>query len=190
MSFLKLESMNNTINEIVKVARELSSERDQLREDLKYANARISQLTEQNQQLKDLRSQAQSPAQLASAVTPGSSLIHGIWFSSPKSTSMLTAVEKAWKDGEDQRALILLHSISKRNDLTSKQEIQTKLLFSAILVQSGFFHLALQYAESAFSMALTEKLHDLVGKAQFHMGHCYLQLEKYTDARACFFHIK
>ena len=114
------------------------------------------------------------------------SWIGGTWLSCPTATPLLTPVESAWQQGQAQKALASLTQILHQQDVTHSQRINAELLFSAILRSSGDVRQALSHTETSLSLAKETQQYDLVGKAQFHRGLCYLYENRYADARWCF----
>lgn len=186
MSVSKNLSMNDTTNAIENEVNQLIREKKTLQEELRLHKEMIRQLSKENEMLRDFCFRGQFTLKSALGNSEGSGWIRGTWLSCSKTVPCLLYAEKAWKDGDDQKALLSLSSLLKRNTLKCGHKIQVNLLCSAILLSSGNSSLALGNAETALAMALEKKVHDLVGKAQFHMGLCYLDLEIYGEARASF----
>lgn len=182
----------------------LAADRNYLQEKLKYTISTIAQLEAQNQELSRLLAETQAKVNsiielvpttnlelIASLppipnLVPGTSWIRGTWLSSPPNESFLIPIESAWQEGHSQHALNLLSLAVKSKDITSSQWVEATLIFSAIIRSAGDPRRALPYVEAGLSVATLAQLHDLVGKAHFHQGLCYLHLERYADARWCF----
>lgn len=177
--------------EICSTIAHLIADRNRLGTALAYAESTISELEFQNLQMEQLlfhaHSALQSNAQiLNTAILPESSWIGGSWLSSPTVTPFLAEVESAWQSGLAQQALVKLTSILLRHDLMDYHRGEAELLFCAILRSSGNIQQALDHAEKSLEIARQSQLHNLIGKAQFHRGLCFLYLERYADARWCF----
>ena len=175
-----------------------------MEEKMRYARSTIVQLEAQSRELGRLLSETQAHVEHLTemlpkdnlepttalppipTVIPGTSWIRGTWLSSPPNDAFLIPVEAAWQEGQSQHALNLLSLAVKSKDTTSSQFVQATLIFSAIIRSAGDPQRALPYVEAGLAVATSEQLQDLVGKARFHEGLCYLHLEKYADARWCF----
>lgn len=187
-------STKNNNHEIRDTVGLLIIDRDNLNEEVKYARSTILQLEEQNKQFDRLLCESQLNLKIALSVREmpkpksplGTSWIGGTWLSSSAAAPLLGPVEAAWQSGQAQRALILLSPILQDDALPSSQYIEAKLLLSAILRCSGDPNQSLRHIEAALQIALEKELHELIGKAHFHRGLCYLHLERYADARWCF----
>ena len=187
-----LNSLTKKTNEdIRKAVRTLVTERDNLREQAKYAQSTILQLEAQNKRLDRLLTQAQACLQTtigivpAAKSSPNTSWVRGIWLSSTANPTLLNPVETAWQKGDTQQALILLHLILNRENLTNSQRVETILLQATILCYSGHSYQALDQVEDVLKIAEEKQLDDLVGKAQFIRGRCCLDQKRYADARWC-----
>lgn len=188
-----LNSLREETNEVMRKSVEyLLTERDNMREEAKYAESTILELEAQNLKLHYLLSQAQACLETIIPVvpvvrsSPNISWIRSIWLSSTANPTLLKPVETAWQKGDTQRALILLHIILNRVNLTSSQRAEATLLQATIVSCSGCSEQALPSVENALKIATEKQLYDLVGKAQFIRGRCYIDLERYADARWCF----
>lgn len=181
-----------THEDIRKAVEALVTERDNLREQAKYAQSTILQLEAQNMRLDRLLTQAQACLQTVIGVlpeaksSPNTSWVRGIWLSSTANSTLLDPVEKAWQKGDTQQALILLHLILNRENLTNSQRVETILLQATIMCYSGHADQALDQVEDVLKIAEEKQLDDLVGKAQFIRGRCCIDLKRYADARWCF----
>lgn len=188
-----LNSSKKINEDIRKAVEALVTERDNLREQAKYAQSTILQLEAQNLRLDHLLTQAQACLQTpietvpAAKPSPNTTWIRGIWLSSTANSTLLAPVETAWQKGDSQQALVQLHLILNRGEnLTTSQRVETKLLHAAIMCYSGRSYQALDEVEEVLKRAEEKQLSDLVGKAQFVRGRCCLDLERYADARWCF----
>lgn len=184
--------MKKTNDEIRKAVDLLILERDNLREEAKYAQSTILHLDTLNRRLDHLLAQAQACIQTSLEILPAttSSLngtwIHSVWRSSTENPALLKPVETAWQKGETQQALILLHLVLNREHLTNGQRVEATLLEATIMSYSGHSEQALPRVEAALKLAEEKQLNDLVGKAHFIRGRCFVDLKRYADARWCF----
>lgn len=193
---------NPSLGQAIKI---LATDRSHLQEELKYAKSTIAQLEahieELGQLLYESRAQVNSimplvpKTKLKSKVDllpkpksiPSTTWLRGHWLSSAVNEPFLVPIEAAWQEGHGQEALNLLSPLVARQDLHTSQWVDASLLLSAIIRSSSRdARRALGYVERALSVAHSERLYDLVGKAQFHQGLCYFHLERYADARWCF----
>lgn len=184
--------MKKTNEDIRKAVEALVTERDNLREEAKYAQSTILQLEAQNMRLDRLLTRAQSSLQTALELVPAAKSspetfwVRSIWLSSTANPTLLNPVEKAWQRGDTQQALILLHHILNHENLTNSQRVETVLLQATILCYSGHSQQAIDQVEDVLKIAEEKRLDDLVGKAQFIRGRCCVELGRYADARWCF----
>lgn len=184
--------MKKTNDDIREAVERLITERDNLREEAKYAQSTILQLDAQNKRLDRLLTQAyaslQNPIEVVPATTssPKSSWVRSVWLSSTANQTLLKPVETAWQKGETQQALITLNMILNLENLTYSKRVEATLLQAAIVSYSGHSDQALAQIEDALKMAEEKQLDDLVGKAHFIRGRCCLDMRRYADARWCF----
>lgn len=167
----------------------LITERDNLREELKYAQSTILELEAQNMRLDHLLTKAQaclSTAEIFPAAEPPTPWIFSIWLSSTTNPTLLGPAEKAWQKGATQEALVLLHMLLNSENLTNSQHVEAKLLQATIMSFSGHSDRALPQVEDALEIAKEKQLNELVGKAQFIRGRCCVDLKRFADARWCF----
>lgn len=99
---------------------------------------------------------------------------------------ILIPAEDAWQAGSVQRALAKVELVMRRKDLTLSEEINAKLLFCALLRSSGKSQLALTYAEKALTLAKNASDYSLIGKAEYHRGLCYMNLDLFARSVWCF----
>lgn len=181
----------NITQEIKTTLTNLIADREQLQTTLRYAQSTISELETQNRELERLLSNAQAllPSRKevrGYKIPPNTSVIGGTWLSCHKVKSILTPVELAWQRGKPQQALVLLTLILKKQNITENQRADAELLFSVILRSASEWGQALIHAEICLSIAIKAQLYDLVCKAQFHRGLCYLYEDQYANAHWCF----
>lgn len=177
--------------EISSIIANLIADRNSLGTALAYAESTISELESQNLQMELLVFHAHSALQskadiLNTAILPKQSWIGGSWLSTPTINPFLAEVESAWQRGQAQQALVKLTSILLRHDLPADHRGEAELLFCAVLRSSGSLLQALDHAERSLEIARKLQMHNLIGKAQFHRGLCFLYLNRYADAHWCF----
>ena len=169
----------------------LVTERDNLREHVKYSESTIHELEAQNNRLERLLTQALACLQVPIETVPAAasqktSWIRSIWLASTANPTLLKPVETAWQRGETQQALIILQRILNRENLTSCQRVEATLLHATIVSHSGHSDQVLPQIEDALKIAKEKQLDELVGKAHFIRGRCCVDLKRYADARWCF----
>ena len=185
----------NTTQQINITLTNLIADRDQLQAKLGYALSTISELTNQNEQLELLLSNAQFQLQafLHSSqqvrnfnIRPKLWCIQGTWLSDPTATPFLVPAELAWNKGEEQKALALLTQILNQQNITESKRANAELLCSVILRTLGEVEQAHAHAQKCISIAEKAQLYDLRCKAQFHRGLCYMHETRYDEAVWCF----
>lgn len=185
-------SLVKTDNDICKKVKLLILERDDLLEERKYAQSTILELEAQTIRSDRLLSQALAALETTIETVPAfksppkARWIRSIWLSSTANPTLLKPVETAWQRGDTQQALILLKLILKRENLTNGQRVEAILLQATIMTCSEQSNEALLLIEDALKIATAKQLDDLVGKAQFIRGRCYVDLKRYADAKWCF----
>ncbi len=185
-----MEEVPNS-QEILAALQSIVSERDALRNELSIAKQTITELELQNTQFDRLLTKAHrhfyTPDPDRGPVSPPPKTWIGTWLSSPLDYPALLPVEEAWRNGHLQQALILMPALLAREDLDEYHHVNCRLLYSALIQSNGSdFSMALQYAEEALQIATDHKLHQLVGKAHFHRGLCYLYMGEPAKAKWCF----
>lgn len=170
------------------------AERDYLRNELYLAKQVITEFELQNSEYDRLLANAHKLIRIISperGSVPPPSPPHpdwiGTWLSAPLDYPTLLPVEQAWRNGHLQKALIMMPALLAREDLGPYFHVNCRLLYSS-LIQSGGSNLplALQCAEGALQIGTEQKLHQLVGKAHFHCGLCYLYMGEPAKAKWCF----
>ena len=176
---------------------ELIAERDSLRLKLRYSQSTIEELQRQNRNLDLLLSNAGC---LIQKHIPGMNAVSEVATSEPNGAQTtwiggswletglpeLASAERAWQVGNKQEALSDVLQLISRN-LTTPLSIEAGLLLSALLRTSGNPEQALIYAQESLLLAKNSREvdQDLLGKAHFHAGLCYLYLARYTNASWC-----
>ncbi|KAI9723970.1 MAG: hypothetical protein M1812_000688 [Candelaria pacifica] len=178
----------------------LKEERDNLRIELKYARETIKELTSQNSEYLGLLVKTEAQAAAITKVTQpkqndrlthekdirGTDWIMGTWLSSAEDRALLGHVEIDWTKGDYQRALASLDKILIEDKMTHKTRVNAKLLKSTILRTCEQSEKALAQTEEALGICDRWPMYDLAGKAQFHRGLCYFQMELFAEASWCF----
>ncbi|KAL8967971.1 MAG: hypothetical protein Q9183_002680, partial [Haloplaca sp. 2 TL-2023] len=100
------------------------------------------------------------------------------------SVELLDPAEKAWQQGNPQRALNLVGPLLRRSDLTVSEDIEIHLFMSALLRASDETQ-ATKYAEDALVIANHAEDYSLVCKAQFHRGMSFLRSGRFAQAQLC-----
>ena len=198
-------------NSLGPIILKLIAERDLLQSKHAYDQSAIQELQRQNRQLSLLLAQAQFSLQKKDLddkttkrktinLAPSSQKapskeevvrdwIGGTWLSHPDGP--LAPIEVAWIKKSAQAALALLSILQASPEYPLQPlslRVNTSLLFSAILRSSSSLQSATSYAEEALNLALENSLdHNLVGKARFHRGLCYLYAERWADASWSFY---
>lgn len=177
--------------EILAALKSIVSERDALRNELSIARQTITELELQNTEFDRLLTKAHKQFYTLDPhkkpVCPPRKSWIGTWLSSPLDYPSLTPVEEVWRNGHLQQALTMMPALLAREDLGEYHHVNCRLLYSALIQSSGSdFLIALQYAEGALKIATDQKLHQLVGKAHFHRGLCYLYMGEPAKAKWCF----
>ena len=109
------------------------------------------------------------------------------WRTSPENFPEVVEAENLWSHGHRQAALNKMPPILERKDLGIPNQVNARLLYSAILLSSSSnLNVALSLAEEALHLAFTSQLYELAGKAQFHRGFCYSCLDEPAKAYWCF----
>ena len=190
-----IQSPKTTIQEIRVVVDKLSTEKGQLQEELYYARSACAELHSQNQHLQKLLCEAQAalppkegprhshPTNQAFSST---TWVGGTWLSPSPQIPSLVPVQKAWLTGKTQQALALLTEIIVQKNIDPNDRIEAGLLFSTIMRSSGELARAVTHAEICLKIANEQQSHEMIGKAQFHLGLSYFYQDKYADARWCF----
>ncbi|KAI9776913.1 MAG: hypothetical protein M1835_005377 [Candelina submexicana] len=179
----------------------LSEERDNLRIELQYAHETIKELISQNSEYLGLliRAEAAQAASISDLTQPkqidrtvhdrvirGTDWIMGTWLSSARDRVLLGHIELDWTNRDYQRALASLDKLLLGDDLTHRERVNSKLLKAAILRSCEQSEKALTHIEEALGICGRWPMYDLAGKAQFHRGLCYLQMELFAEASWCF----
>ncbi|MCJ1467179.1 hypothetical protein MMC07_005802 [Pseudocyphellaria aurata] len=181
--------MKKISEELLEGVRILVTQRDNLREELKYAQSTILELEAQNIRLVSLLTDAQAwlgTAEILPVAKPSTPLMHSIWLTSTSNSKLLGPVEEAWQKGPPEEALYLLYVVLNQENLTNSQRVEAQLLYAAIMIISGHSDQALPQVEDALKIAEEKQLNQLAGKAQFIRGRCCFDLKRYADARWCF----
>ncbi|KAI9731390.1 MAG: hypothetical protein M1834_005296 [Cirrosporium novae-zelandiae] len=122
-------------------------------------------------------------------ILPDSYWLHGDWLSTPLTREMLGNAEAAYKEGKPQAALNALDALKKVQRLPHPMRIESLLLASTIFrtaSDSENLQRALDLAQQALKLATRYNLFELIGKAQFQRGLCFMQQQRYADARWSF----
>lgn len=177
--------------EILAALKSIVSEREALRHELAIAKQTITELELQNIEFDRLLNNAHkhfySPDPDKGSVSPPPKGWIGTWLSSPLENPALFPVEEAWRHGHLQQALAMLPALLIHEDLGEYHHVNCRLLYSALIQSTGSeLSIALRYAEEALQIATDQKLHQLVGKAHFHRGLCYLYMGEPANAVWCF----
>lgn len=187
---IMMEILPNS-QEILAALKSIVSERDALRHELSVAKQTITELELQNTEFDRLLTIAHKQFYTLDPprgpVSPLRKSWIGTWLTSPLDHPSLSPVEEAWRSGRLQQALTMMPALLAREDLGEYHHVNCRLLYSALIQSSGSdFSIALQYAEEALQIATHQKLHQLVGKAHFHRGLCYLYIGEPAKAKWCF----
>jgi len=182
---------SHSSQEILAALRCIVTERDALRNELAIAKQTITELELQNTEFDRLLTKAHrhfyTPSAEKGSVFPPSRRWIGTWLSSPLAHPTLLPVEEAWQNGHLQQALNMMPAMLACEDLGPHHHVNCRILYSALIQSSGSnFSIALQYADEALRIATDQKLHQLVGKAHFHRGLCYLFMGEPAKAKWCF----
>lgn len=167
---------------------------------LKYAHEAIEELTLHNTEYLGLLVKLDAHMAAVTKVTQpkpdeplghdedmrGLNWIMGTWLSSAKDRALLGHIEDDWVAGDHQRALACLDILLMGDELKHRDRVNVKLLKSAILRSCEQLEKALTHAEEALGICARWPMYDLEGKAQFHRGLAYLQMDLPADASLCF----
>ena len=188
----------SVVSELIQGTKKLVAEKEALEEKLKYYESALTSLEADNREYARRVDYANAHDTTTSSSSSQSSMQ---WrsFRSVKDTdwmcnwlyctddkTVLTPVEEAWREGKPQRALALLTPIMKDTSLTESERADCFLLLSSILRSTGDYKRALLQAEEAVCIAVGAKLHHHVGKANFHRGVCYANMDKLVNAWWCY----
>ena len=177
---------------------QIINDRNSLQTQLSYTKSTIRELHAENQELHRLLKSAQDALRSCDDKKPtqihprnldlshNSNWIGGTWLACAKEMPMLAGVEEAWQGGRPQQALVLLTATIRAEGLKASHRVNAGLLYSAILRSNNDFQGALHHAEESLSIAMQTEKYQLIGKAQFHRGLCYLYLNQFANARWCF----
>lgn len=168
----------------------VQSDLAQARAELKLAKACIIELENQNIEFDRLLTNVHAAIQVIDKkplVAPSKTTWIGNWLSSPMEYPAFVQIEDLWQKGYLQQALSRMPSLLQRNDFGNCHRANARLLYSALIQNSGSnIKTALLYAEEGLQIAAEARLHELTSKAQFQRGLCYLYLCEYAHARWCF----
>ncbi|KAI9797453.1 MAG: hypothetical protein M1833_005493 [Piccolia ochrophora] len=179
------------------MAQELVQECNRLRISLIYATQDAKQLSLQNRLSSRLLQQAQSKlkdvvSQAPKAANPApveadqvGSWMFGHWLPDPSLRSIVGDAELQFKRSESQRALATLSALLLK-DISKEARVTAKILLSVVLRTCDRPCEALTHLEEAIPVADRSSMFDLIGKAQFHRGLCYNDMELFAEASLCF----
>ena len=184
-------SSNHTYNDLLETIHFLMKDRNKLVQQLTLAERAIqhfkSQSTYTNQLAKDshraveLGEDTKANRKPSDAKKPPTTWIAS-WLA--PSVELLAPAEKAWQEGNSQRALNLVGPLLRRSDLTVSEDIEINLFMSALLRASDDAQ-ATKYAEDALVIANHAEDYSLVCKAQFHRGMSFLRSGRFAQAQLC-----
>ncbi|MCJ1232339.1 hypothetical protein MMC14_000291 [Varicellaria rhodocarpa] len=180
---------------------DLLADRDDLLNRLRYTQSTVEELEQQNKRLDIMLSDARSviqehvpgmntnpkvakPQRNSNNGVP-TTWIGGSWLQT--GIYELAPAEKSWLAGNKQGALSHVTQLVSYT-LAPSLSIEAGLLLSALFRSMGNPEEGLIHAERSLRLAKDsgEFDQDLLGKAHFHSGLCFLHLARYADASWCF----
>ena len=177
---------------------DLLADRDDLLNRLRYTQSTVEELERQNKRLDIMLSDARSFIQEyvpgmntnpKAANSPNNGVpttwIGGSWLQT--GIYELAPAEQFWLAGNKQGALSHVTQLVSFT-LAPSLSIEAGLLLSALFRSMGNPEEGLIHAERSLCLAKDsgEFDQDLLGKAHFHLGLCFLHLARYADASWCF----
>ncbi|KAL8871978.1 MAG: hypothetical protein Q9174_002311 [Haloplaca sp. 1 TL-2023] len=140
-----------------------------------------SQLTKDSHRALELAKDPRTNRKPSDAKKPPTTWIAS-WLA--PSVELLAPAEKAWQEGNPQRALNLVGSLLRRTNSTVSEDVEINLFMSALLRASDDTQAA-KYAEDALVIANDAKDYSLICKAQFHRGMSFLRSGRFAQAQLC-----
>ena len=182
----------SVISELIRETRKLIAEKKALEEKLKYYQSTVASLEADNQEYArrldhaNAHNATTTPSYSRSSTRVKNTDWMCNWLYHADDKTVLTPVEEAWKGGKPQRALSLLTPITRNTNLTESERCDAFLLLSSILRSAGDYKRALTQAEEAVHIAARAELHNHLGKANFHRGACYANMDELANAWWCY----
>lgn len=113
--------------------------------------------------------------------------INSTWLVLPQNKALLGPTEAAWHSSEKQKALCLVSMAMVAKNILPERRVDAHLLASEIVRSAADgVKQSLHFADLGLQFARENDLYDMIGKAQFYRGLCFLQMEMYADASWCF----
>ncbi|KAI4094007.1 MAG: hypothetical protein LQ344_002452 [Seirophora lacunosa] len=188
----KATGQNPSYEDLLTTVEYLLDEQKRLTQRLTFAERTARELYDQAQYANNLARSAQKFVNLAqeqkkSAKKSNAGMpttwIGGSWLA--PSEAVLAPAEKAWQEGNAQKALNIVGPLFQRHDMTVSEDVHMNLFTSAILRASGDLAQSAKYAEDALVIAKEAGSYMLASKAEFHRGLCYLKQNRFAQAQWC-----